>query len=96
MENKKYLVWYEWAEKNMNVKMIVEYYLKNHEVVKDYLNYIQDEENAKRRLIHCLSDAGFTYTDIEDIMLRYGGKIQNIYLELGIKIGAKLGAKFLI
>lgn len=29
-------------------------------------------------------------------MFRYGGTIQNIYLELGLKIGARLGAEYVI
>ncbi len=96
MDCGQYSVWYEQAKKSMDVEKITKHYLKNHEVVEDYLTYIQNEENAKNGLIHQLLDVGFDNTDIEDIMFRYGGAIQNIYLELGLKIGARLGAEYMV
>ncbi len=41
-------------------------------------------------------DAGFDYMDIEDIIYKYGGMMQNVYLELGLKIGARLGEEYLL
>lgn len=96
MDGAKYLFWYERAKRSMDVGRIMEHYLKSNEVVEDYLSYVQNEESVKNGLIHLLLDIGFDDTDIEDIMFRYGGTIQNIYLELGLKIGAKLGAEYVV
>lgn len=96
MEQAEYSVWYGWAKKHMDAELIMEHYVNNHMVVKDYLSYIQREERAKNKLIHQMIDAGFDYADIEEIMFRYSGMIQNIYLELGMEIGARLGVEHLV
>lgn len=67
MEQAEYSVWYEWAKKHMNAELIMEHYVNNHMVVKDYLSYIQREERAKNKLIHQMIDAGFDYADIEEL-----------------------------
>lgn len=96
MEKAKYSFWYEQAKKNTDVKAVTEHYIQNHEAVKDYPDYIQREEEAWNKLIQGLMNAGFDYMDIEDIIYKYGGMIQNVYLELGLKIGARLGAEYLL
>ena len=75
MKQAKYSVWYEWAKEHMDVKMIVKYFLDNHEVVQDYQYYIQHEEIHKNELVQKMVDAGFDNDDIEEIMLRYGAMI---------------------
>lgn len=95
MEKAEYSFWYERAKKDADVKVIIEHYIQNHEVIKDYLSYIQREEDAWNNLIYHLTNAGLDYIDIEDTMFRYGGMIQDVYLELGLKIGARLGAESL-
>lgn len=51
---------------------------------------------AKNDLIYYLTNEGFSLEEIEDIMICYAGEIQNIYFELGLKVGAKMGAKYLL
>ena len=96
MEELEYGFWYNYVKQNMDVKMIAEHYIQNYEVVKEYLSYIDREERANNDLIHCLLKAGWDYTEIEELVYGYSGVIQNVYLEIGLKIGTRLGAEYLL
>ncbi len=96
MNNADYTLYYEWAKSNIDVKSVIEHYLKNHEVIKNYLTYIQKEDVAKNSLICHLVNENVDSKDIEDIMFRYAGAIQNIYFEIGLKVGSKVGAEYLL
>lgn len=96
MEELEYWFWYDYAKQNMDVKLIAEHYIQNYEVVKEYLDYIGREERVSNDLIQCLLKAGWDYTDIEETMYEYSGVIQSVYLEIGLKIGTRLGAEYLL
>ena len=96
MANMDNLSYYEWAKDNVDVQLVIDHYRENHEEIKDYLDYIQKENMAKNNLIYYLTSEGFSLEEMEDIMLQCAGEIQNIYFELGLKIGSKIGAKYLL
>lgn len=96
MNNADYTFYYEWAKSNIDVKSVMEHYLKNHEVIKNYLAYIQKEDAAKNRLISYLINENIDLKDIEDIVFHHAGEIQNIYFEIGLKVGSKVGAEYLL
>lgn len=96
MEKADYMIWFERAKKKIDVKKISENFLDKKEVVENHIYYIQKEKIAWNKLICSLEDAGYDYMNVEDMILQYGGTVQAIYFELGIKIGARLEAQKVI
>lgn len=95
MEKAEYSLWYQWAKEHMDVKKIAEHYIQYQEITKDSIGCIQKEENAWNDSVYHLLDQGLEFDEIEEQLYLYGNAIQEIYLELGLKIGARLGVETL-
>lgn len=93
MEKAEYSLWYQRAKEGINVKKVAEHYMQCHETVKNYIDCIKKEDTALNKTVCQLLNAGLEFEEIEDSLYNYRDAIQEIYLELGLRIGAKLGAE---
>lgn len=95
MVRAEYTYWYGKAEKSADVERIVKHFRLEHEAVRESREYARRECGAKGRLACQFSGAGLDSGAVEEIMVRYSEVFQDIYFELGLKVGARLGAEYL-
>lgn len=95
MVRAEYTYWYGKAEKSANVERIVKHFRQEHEAVRESREYARREQEAKDRLACQLSGAGLDSGAVEEIMDRYSEMFQDIYFELGLKVGVRLGVEYL-
>ena len=95
MVKAEYPYWYGKAEKSTDVGQIIEHFRLGHEAVRESREYARRELEAKDRLARQLSETGLDSGEAEKIMAQYSEVFQDIYFELGLKVGARLGVEYL-
>ncbi|MCI8370798.1 MAG: hypothetical protein HFI75_00085 [Lachnospiraceae bacterium] len=93
MEKAEYALWYQRAKEGIDVRKVAEHYLQCHEVVQNYIGCIKKEDTAWSSFVYQLLNIGLEFEEFEDLLYNYRDVIQEVYLELGLKIGARLGAE---
>lgn len=95
MEDKDYLKSFHRLKQSINLKEIEKTYLQNGKLLQDTKGIILKENEAFTILTESLLIKGCLYKEIESILLEYSSAIQEIYIEMGIKAGARLEAEYL-
>lgn len=96
MVRAEYPYWYGKAEKSTDVGQIVEHFRRQHKVVRESGEYARRELEARDRMVRQLSETGLDSGEAEEIMIWYSEVFQDIYFELDLKVGARLGAEYLM
>ena len=96
MVKAEYPYWYGKAEKSTDVGQIIEHFRLEHEAVRESREYARRELEARDRMARQLLEEGLDSGEAEEIIVRYSEVFQDIYFELGLKVGAGLGTEYLI